>query len=122
MGWFANLKKRVQNTGGPPTTADPTTAVFGLCRRKWGIFFVSRGLPTVPLMQFLRNPVFSGTKRGSKRGIQKGILKGIQNCFCFQGNILIQNRVSAKLLAKIRASQVFWDQIKNRVSLRSCIP
>ena len=70
-------------------------------------------------MQFLRNPVFSGTKRGSKRGIQKGILKGIQNWLFFQGNILIQNRASAKLLAKIRASQVFWDQIKNRVSLRS---
>ena len=30
----------------------------------------------------------------------------------------IKNRVSSRLLAKIRVSQVFWEPIKNRVSPR----
>ena len=34
---------------------------------------------------------------------------------------LNENRVSARLLAKIRVSQVFWDPIKNRVSPRSAL-
>ena len=34
------------------TTADPTTAIFGLCTCKWGIFVL------VPLTQILRNAVF----------------------------------------------------------------
>ena len=33
----------------------------------------------------------------------------------------IKNRVSSRLLAKIRVSQVFWDSIKNRVSPRSLL-
>ena len=33
----------------------------------------------------------------------------------------IKNRVSSRLLAKIRASQVFWEPIKNRVSPRSAL-
>jgi hypothetical protein len=32
-----------------------------------------------------------------------------------------KNRVSARLLAKNRVSQVFWDPIKNRVSSRSAL-
>ena len=34
---------------------------------------------------------------------------------------LIENCASARLLAKIRVSQVFWDPIKNRVSPRSAL-
>ena len=33
----------------------------------------------------------------------------------------IKNRVSSRLLAKIRVSQVFWEPIKNRVSPRSAL-
>ena len=33
----------------------------------------------------------------------------------------IKNRVSSRLLAKIRVSQVFWKPIKNRVSPRSAL-
>ena len=33
----------------------------------------------------------------------------------------IKNRVSSRLLAKIRVSQVFWESIKNRVSPRSAL-
>ena len=33
----------------------------------------------------------------------------------------IKNRVSSRLLAKIRVSQVFWEPIKNRVSPRSVL-
>ena len=32
-----------------------------------------------------------------------------------------KNRVSSRLLAKIRVSQVFWEPIKNRVSPRSAL-
>ena len=34
---------------------------------------------------------------------------------------IIKNRVSSRLLAKIRVSQVFWEPIKNRVSPRSAL-
>ena len=33
----------------------------------------------------------------------------------------IKKRVSSRLLAKIRVSQVFWEPIKNRVSPRSVL-
>ena len=33
----------------------------------------------------------------------------------------IKNRVSSRLLAKIRVSQVFWEPIKNRASPRSAL-
>ena len=33
----------------------------------------------------------------------------------------IKNRVSSRLLTKIRVSQVFWEPIKNRVSPRSAL-
>ena len=33
----------------------------------------------------------------------------------------IENRVSSRLLAQIRASQVFWEPIKNRASPRSAL-
>ena len=33
----------------------------------------------------------------------------------------VKNRVSLRLLAQIRVSQVFWEQIKNRVSPRSAL-
>ena len=33
----------------------------------------------------------------------------------------IKNRVSSRLLAKIRVSQVFWEPIKNRASPRSVL-
>ena len=33
----------------------------------------------------------------------------------------IKNRVTSRLLAKIRVSQVFWEPIKNRVSARSAL-
>ena len=33
----------------------------------------------------------------------------------------IKNRVSSRLLAKIRVSQMFWEPIKNRVSPRSVL-
>ena len=33
----------------------------------------------------------------------------------------MKNRVSSRLLAKIRVSQVFWEPIKNRVSPRSAL-
>ena len=34
---------------------------------------------------------------------------------------IIKNGASSRLLAKIRASQVFWEPIKNRVSPRSAL-
>ena len=34
----------------------------------------------------------------------------------------IKNRVSSRLLAKIRVSQVFWEPIKNSASPRSALP
>ena len=33
----------------------------------------------------------------------------------------IKNRVSSRLMAKIRVSQVFWEPIKNRASPRSAL-
>ena len=33
----------------------------------------------------------------------------------------MKNRVSSRLLVKIRVSQVFWEPIKNRVSPRSVL-
>ena len=33
----------------------------------------------------------------------------------------VKNRVSLRLLAQIRGSQVFWEQIKKRVSPRSAL-
>ena len=33
----------------------------------------------------------------------------------------VKNRVSSRLLTKIRVSQVFWEPIKNRVSPRSAL-
>ena len=33
----------------------------------------------------------------------------------------IKNRVSSRLLAKIRVSQVFWEPIKNRAAQRSAL-
>ena len=33
----------------------------------------------------------------------------------------VKNRVSLRLLAQIRVSQVFWEPIKNRVSPRSAL-
>ena len=33
----------------------------------------------------------------------------------------IKNRVTSRLLAKIRVSQVFWEPIKNRVSATSAL-
>ena len=43
---------------GPPTykvftNADLTTSIFGLCMRKWGIFVLVSGPPTVPLTWIL---------------------------------------------------------------------
>ena len=37
------------------------------------------------------------------------------------GFLKIKNRVSSRLLAKIRVSQVFWEPIKNRASPRSVL-
>ena len=57
-------------TYGVFTTADPTTAVFGLSTRKWGIFaLVGDQRPTVPLTQILHNVVFFMTQNPRKVGI-----------------------------------------------------
>ena len=80
-GAFFNHIDETRYRGSPTyvvfTTADPTTAIFGLCIRKWGIFALSRGPLTVPLTRILRNVVFSSPKIRVRWGPSVGQSKNI---------------------------------------------
>ena len=50
----ATVKSQAVNTDAIFPTADPTTVIYGLCVRRWGIFALVRDPLTIPLTQISR--------------------------------------------------------------------